>query len=154
MPVNPPPADLPASDLSDLRLARAYLVRVAEPPALALSAFIDAHGPVDAARRVQAQQVPEPVALETGARHRLDRVDADIAAAARVGARLVIPEDEEWPTHLIAALTRTATATGASWAAPPIALWMQSEMTLRDALTNAYWYCAKNVRAMFGRMGG
>ncbi|OLF08558.1 DNA protecting protein DprA [Actinophytocola xanthii] len=123
--------------MSQVRRARTYLARVAEPPAPALSAFIDAHGPVEAARRVQAQQVPEPVARETAARHGLDLVDADIAAAAEIGARLIIPEDEEeWPTHLITALARAAT-TGASWAIPPVALWVQSAVPLRDALANA-----------------
>lgn len=142
-------ADLSSGSMSAVRRARAYLTRVAEPPAPALCAFIDAHGPVDAARRVQTQQVPEPVASETRARHELDLVDADFAAAAEVGARLVIPEDEEWPTHLVTTLART-TATGTSWATPPVALWVQSEAPLRDVLTNAVSVIGARAATSYG----
>jgi DNA processing protein len=133
MPTTSSPDPL-SGELDELRRARAYLARVAEPPAPALAAFIDAHGPVDAAHRVRAQDVPEPVRRETAARHGLNLAAADLTHTP--GARLVIPEDDEWPTSLITALGRAAT-TGAAWATPPIALWVQSATPLCDALTNA-----------------
>ncbi|MBV9313216.1 MAG: DNA processing protein DprA, partial [Pseudonocardia sp.] len=46
----------------EVRLARAYLVGVAEPPAPALVAFVEQHGPVEAAARVRRGNVPEVVA--------------------------------------------------------------------------------------------
>ena len=46
----------------DIVLARAYLSRVAEPASLALWEFVGAHGPVEAARRIRAGAVPEPIA--------------------------------------------------------------------------------------------
>jgi DNA processing protein len=120
-------------DLSALRRARAYLLRVAEPPAPALSAFIDAHGPLTAMKHVQSQRVPAALRHETAARHHMDLVDDDHAAAAAAGGRLVIPEDDEWPTDLLAPLARLADA-GAEWATPPIALWTQAATPLHAAL--------------------
>ena len=83
-----------------LRGARAYLLRVAEPPAPALVAFVAAHGPIEAAARVATGDVPSPVGQETSAHRHHDLVETDLAAAHRAGARLVVPEDDEWPTQL------------------------------------------------------
>ena len=65
--------------------ARAYLSRVAEPPAPALAAFVEAVGPVEAASRVRAGDVPDLVAGETAARRTVDRASADLTAADAAG---------------------------------------------------------------------
>ena len=88
--------------------ARAYLLRVAEPPAPALSRMIAALGPVEAAARVRAGAVPESVARETAARRTVDRVDDDLAAAQACGARLLTPEDPAWPHWAFTALENAA----------------------------------------------
>jgi len=88
--------------------ARAYLLRVAEPPAPALSRMIAALGPVEAAARVRAGAVPESVARETAARRAVDRVDDDLAAAESCGARLLTPEDPAWPHWAFTALENAA----------------------------------------------
>jgi DNA processing protein len=77
----------------DVLRARAYLSRVAEPPAPALAAFVEVLGPVTAAARVRVGDVPDPVAGETAARRTTDRADADLEAARVAGARLLVPED-------------------------------------------------------------
>ena len=136
-------------NLAAIRYARAYLLRVAEPPAPALSAFVDAHGPRPAAELVRVQNVPDAVRRETSPRHQFDHVDADFAAAADAEARLVIPEDDEWPTHLFAALARTATR-GADWATPPIALWTQSAKPLRTALDRSVAVVGARAATSYG----
>ncbi|MGH3987593.1 MAG: hypothetical protein ACRDTZ_09785, partial [Pseudonocardiaceae bacterium] len=83
----------------ELHRARAYLNRVAEPPAPALSELISEVGPVRAARLVAAGQVPSRVGAETAARCGDDRAEADLSAIAALGGRLVVPEDDEWPTE-------------------------------------------------------
>ena len=88
--------------------ARAYLLRVAEPPAPALLRLIAAVGPVEAAARVRAGAVPESVARETAARRAVDRVDDDLAAAHACGARLLTPEDPAWPHWAFTALENAA----------------------------------------------
>src|SRR5690606_41347112 len=60
------------------RPARAYLLRVAEPPAPALHRFVAEHGPIEAARRVREAAVPEAAAAETAARRGLDRAERDL----------------------------------------------------------------------------
>ncbi|MGC7097525.1 DNA-processing protein DprA [Amycolatopsis lurida] len=107
----------------EIRLARAYLLRVAEPPATALIAFIRNHGPLDAAKLVREGACPESVLSETSARRTLDRAEADLAEAERQGARLVVPEDGEWPAWPLLPFDQ-ATARGKQGLAPPIALWV------------------------------
>ncbi|MDN5750389.1 MAG: DNA processing protein DprA, partial [Pseudonocardia sp.] len=68
--------------------ARAYLSRVAEPPAPGLAELVAEVGPVEAAERVRGGAVPECVATETAARRAVDRAGADLAAAEAVGVRL------------------------------------------------------------------
>jgi DNA processing protein len=85
------------SPAAEVLRARAYLLRVAEPPAPALARLIAAVGPVEAAARVREGAVPESVARETAARRAVDRVDHDLAAAHACGARLLTPEDQAWP---------------------------------------------------------
>lgn len=81
----------------ELRSARAYLNRVAEPPAPALADLVAEVGPVPAARLVAAGSVSGAVAVETSARRDEDRSGADLATVAGLGGRLVAPEDDEWP---------------------------------------------------------
>jgi DNA processing protein len=107
----------------ELRRARAYLSRVAEPPAPALSVLIEEIGPVQTARLVAAGKVPERVAVETGARHAEDRAEADLAAIAALGGRLVVPEDTEWPTKAFGCFDTPAAQADERWCAPA-ALWV------------------------------
>lgn len=108
----------------ELRRARAYLSRVAEPPAQALSQLIDEVGPVRSARLVAAGRVPHRVAAETGARREDDRADADLSALAAIGGRLVIPEDSEWPAKLFSCFDTPAAQADERWRAP-VALWVR-----------------------------
>lgn len=115
------------------RAARAYLSRVAEPPAHALGLLVEQVGPVEAAARVRARAVTGVVASSTAARHDVDRAAADLAAAAAVGARLVTPEDDEWPHWPFAAFGLT----GDPELAPPIALWARGPLRLDAACERA-----------------
>lgn len=108
----------------ELRRARAYLSRVAEPPAPALSALIDEVGAVRTARLVAAGQVPRRVVAETGARRGDDRAEADLSAIAAIGGRLVVPEDVEWPTEAFDCFTTPAAQADERWRAP-VALWVR-----------------------------
>jgi DNA processing protein len=101
--------------------ARAYLSWAAEPPAPSLAAFVEAVGPIEAAHRVRAGDVPHQVAGETAARRTVDRADADLAAAHAAGARLLVPEDAAWPREAFA----PCTLCGVPSLAPPVALWVR-----------------------------
>ncbi|TCP51961.1 DNA processing protein [Tamaricihabitans halophyticus] len=115
------------------RLARAYLLRVAEPPARELAQLVTAHGPVAAAELVRSGQAPGRVRAETEARAQLDRAERDLEEAAAVGAELVIPEDDGWPAWPLLALDVAARA-GVRWAGQPLGLWVRGRIDL-DACT-------------------
>jgi DNA processing protein len=115
----------------ELRQARAYLNRVAEPPAAALSEFITEVGPVRAARLVAARKVPDRVAAETSARRDDDRAHADLSAIAALGGRLVIPEDDEWPTEAFTCFATPTARADERWRAP-VALWARGATRLDE----------------------
>lgn len=125
-----PPANTdaePAVATDAVRLARAYLATVAEPPAPALAAFVAQLGPEHAAARLRAaQQLPPDVEWETRQFCGQDRAGEHLARAASIGARLLVPEDPDWPTHLSDALTRA----GRPELAPPLALWVHGHTPL------------------------
>ncbi|WP_328607444.1 DNA-processing protein DprA [Amycolatopsis sp. NBC_00345] len=118
------------------RLARAYLLRVAEPPSPALVAFVKAHGPVEAAERVRTGDCPEKVRKETAARKDLELVEQDFAEAAKIGARLVIPGDDEWPAWPLVSLD-LASRNGVADVAEPLALWVRGSASLGLAADRA-----------------
>ncbi|MDQ2788767.1 MAG: DNA-protecting protein DprA [Pseudonocardiales bacterium] len=108
----------------ELRQARAYLSRVAESPAPALSELISGAGPVRAARLVAAGQVSHRVVAETGARRADDRAEADLSAVAALGGRLVIPEDDEWPAEAFTCFATPTAQADDRWRTP-VALWVR-----------------------------
>lgn len=110
----------------EVRLARAYLAGVAEPPAPALVAFIERFGPVQAAELVRRGEVPGPVAAVTRARRDVDRAVSDLRAAETLGARLLVPEDDDWPAGAFLAFRHA----GHAHLAEPIALWVHGPVQL------------------------
>ncbi|MFF1608693.1 DNA-processing protein DprA [Amycolatopsis sp. NPDC058278] len=120
----------------ELRRARAYLLRVAEPPAAALVAFVAEHGPVAAAARVRRGDCPDEVFKATEARRDYDLVSQDFTRAAAAGARLVVPEDDEWPAWPLLALDQAARR-GVAEAVPPLALWVAGDVALGAAADRA-----------------
>ncbi len=120
----------------ELRRARAYLSRVAEPPAPALCELISDAGPVRAAQLVTAGQVSARVAAETAARRADDRAETDLAAVATLGGRLVIPEDAEWPAEAFTCFTTPGAQADDRWRAP-VALWVRGAGRLDELAERA-----------------
>ena len=116
----------------EIRRARAYLLGVAEPPAPALAALIGAYGPLEAADLVKAGDVPTRVRDETLARRHLDRLDRDLDNAEQAGARLVVPEDDDWPAWELLSLAHGRDH-GLRWASVPIGLWVRGSASLAEA---------------------
>lgn len=120
----------------EIQLARAYLMRVAEPPAPALHALVDTCGPVAAAEAVRAESAPDAVLSETSARRHLDLAATDLAAAAKAGARLVVPEDGDWPAWQLLCLS-VAIDRGVRWAGSSLGLWVRGSAPLADVFDRA-----------------
>lgn len=156
----PPAAPGPLAVSREVLLARAYLSRVAEPPAAAVAAFVDEVGPVAAARRIRdgvtdgPGALPPAVARETSARRGTDRAEADLALLAARGGRLIVPEDPEWPALALAGLGVVAGPDGApglegaatrDGPAAPLALWARGPLRLDDG--PAGWVAVVGARA-------
>lgn len=115
----------------EVRVALAGLLRASEPPCAVVARFVAAQGPVAAWQAVLARRAPRGVLSVTSAR--VDGVDpavldararADLAVAARVGARLIGPEDAEWPVAAVSSFTG-ALARGVRGSGPPLALYVR-----------------------------
>ena len=121
-----------AGDGVEVARARAGLLRVCEPPsAAAVAVFVDRVGAVQAWRGVLTGHAPRSVLSATAARMQdvsaaeaVRRADADLAAAAAVGARLIGPGDAGWPAAAFAAFDG-AQARGVRGSCSPLALYVR-----------------------------
>src|SRR4051795_6764302 len=126
-------------DLADggpaaVRRARAWLSRAVEPGTIDFWRYVDTAGPVEAVRRVRSGTAPERIRALVGARVEQDESLADLRRAERCGARLIVPEDDEWPALPLHSLTLAtsdepddprAQSTRTLALVPPLALWVR-----------------------------
>ncbi len=122
---------MPMDKYAAERAARAYLMGVADDLDSALKAYVAEVGPVDAAACVRSGDVPEEVAEETDERREGVPVDRYFAIAGDFGGRLVIPEDDEWPTQVSPALWQGERS------AMPLGLWACGTGRIADLLERA-----------------
>jgi DNA processing protein len=126
-----------------VRRARAWLSRVVEPGTVDFWRYVEDVGPVEAVRRLRSGRAPERIRSIAGVRIGQDESLADLARAERCGARLVIPEDDEWPALPLHALTVAVSeepddhrhqSDRTTAPVPPVALWVRGPVRL-DELT-------------------
>jgi DNA processing protein len=119
-----------------------------------LAALVAEHGPAIAAERVRDGDVSREVAAETGARRHVDGgvVDDDFARAAAVGARLLTPEDEDWPAQCLRLLARDnyEGADTSAVAGAPIALWIRGTHSLAELLSSAVAVIGSRASTSYG----
>ena len=122
------------TDHPGVRRARAWLSRAVEPGTIDLWRFVDTHGPVTAARLIRSGSAPARILGLVGARAAQDETVADLRRAERCGARLVVPEDDEWPAlplHALVLATALEPDDPKNQSArtlapvPPVALWVR-----------------------------
>jgi DNA processing protein len=162
---------------AEVRLARAWLSRAVEPGRGAVFDLVTELGPVEAARLLRSGEACGPVGALAEARRCEDRAAEDLAEAARIGARLVTPEDHEWPDQAIRAMEiayareRAATparragpvgpagAGGAGGAAapadrvelvPPTALWVLGPARLDEVLVRSVSLVGSRAATPYG----
>jgi DNA processing protein len=115
----------------DTRLARVALACLVEPGSTEIYTLVAERGPVPALDALIAGTVAAPVA--DAVRARVAQIDArDIAEAAlarteRLGARVVIPEDDEWPAQLgdLCRISRPGGQHVDRETYPPVCLWVR-----------------------------
>ncbi|GHE10086.1 DNA protecting protein DprA [Klenkia taihuensis] len=114
--------------------AGAWLTRVFEPGDPALARWVAATGQVAAVRSLLAGTAPSRFAAQAAARGE-DRSLADLLTAARIGARLVVPGDDEWPGRALHDLVVASDRQGGgvertAALVPPLGLWVRGRPRL------------------------
>ncbi|GAA0279351.1 DNA-processing protein DprA [Cryptosporangium japonicum] len=79
-----------------------------------------------------------------------ERAEADLAAAARAGARAVTPVDAEWPTEAFAGLAPLAEAERID-VAPPPCLWLRGPLALTHAAAHAVSIVGARAATSYGK---
>ncbi|MEJ3744135.1 DNA-processing protein DprA [Actinomycetes bacterium KLBMP 9797] len=153
--------DAPARDGGageEARRARIALHWLAEPGNAAMHRLVARHGPVETLDRLLAGDVSDPelrgavaARLKTGD----PRAVADVALerAGRLGARLVTPDDEEWPwpvEHLARLLGRAVDNRIDRDAAPPLCLWARGPAPLAESLDRSVAVVGARAATTYG----
>ncbi|SEO89406.1 DNA-processing protein DprA [Trujillonella endophytica] len=142
-----------------VRRARAWLTRAAEPGSVVVWRFVERAGPVAAVRLLRAGRAPDAVQALVGVRAEQDASAADLRRADRCGARLVIPEDDEWPALALHALTVAASGERADSGemsdrtkapVPPVALWVRGPGRLVDVVDRSVAVVGSRASTAYG----
>lgn len=120
--------------------ARLYLLRAAEPPAPALHQYVAVHGPIDAVARIRHGTAPAAIVSEITRPEA--RIDDDLRALDDGAARLLTPEDDEWP---LGRLTCLAAGHGA-----PLALWVRGSGSLAELTGSAVTVTGSRASSAYG----
>jgi DNA processing protein len=151
--------DLAAGGAPALRRARAWLSRAVEPGTIDFWRFVDAAGPVEAVRQIRSGGAPERIQALVGARAAQDESLADLRRAERCGARLVVPEDDEWPALPLHALTLAVSeepedhreqSDRTTAPVPPIALWVRGPARLDELVDRSVAVVGSRASTAYG----
>lgn len=119
------------------RRAWAYLSRVAEPPNPRVAALAETLGPVDAAERIRRRALTDaPLLKATEARHEMDCAGDDLETLDRLGGRLIVEGDEEWP-YLAFRSFAGVEKFSKPQAYAPLALWVVGPSSLSEVSERA-----------------
>ena len=147
-----------AAGMGEIRMARMALTWLTEPGTRSVSRLVEEVGPVEALHRLLAREVSDQK-LRTAVSSRLAGGDPrDIAATAaeqteRVGARLVTPEDDEWPPQ-VRDLARLPLANADrrvdQETAPPLCIWVRGAWPLDEALDRSVAVVGSRAATPYG----
>ncbi|SOD92938.1 DNA-processing protein DprA [Blastococcus haudaquaticus] len=142
-----------------LRRARAWLSRAVEPGTIDFWRYVEDAGPVDAVRRLRSGQAPASIRSLVGARAGEDATLADLARAERCGARLLVPEDDEWPALPLQALAlavcdepieRREQSDRTKALVPPLALWVRGPARLDELVDRSVAIVGSRASTAYG----
>ncbi|WP_068160536.1 DNA-processing protein DprA [Rhodococcus phenolicus] len=117
------------------RLAWAYLSTVAQGPSRRLADAVAQHGPEAIADAVREGTPGSEISRRTRGRAHLDSAAADLEMVARLGGRLVTPDDAEWPAWQL--LPFGSLTTGTDSDTGPLALWVLGRRPLDELFERA-----------------
>jgi DNA processing protein len=141
----------------EVRRARAWLTRAVEPGRGAVFDLVSELGPVEAVRALRAGSAGGRATALAEARRRQDRSADDLAEAGRLGARLVTPEDREWPDEALRAMQvaydrerGAVRSQDAVELTPPLALWALGAPRLDEAFARAVAVVGSRAATPYG----
>ncbi|WP_314034074.1 DNA-processing protein DprA [Dietzia sp. CH92] len=140
----------------EVRESYAYLGAVTERPTAQLWDLVDSVGPVAARRLIRTGRAGEELTAQTQARRDLVDGAALLDAAARVGARLIVPGDPEWPAHALQPLDRPRGrrrngAGGVPTALRPLGLWWRGPADPASSLGRSVAVVGTRAPTPYGR---
>ncbi|HEX5542163.1 MAG TPA: DNA-processing protein DprA [Micromonospora sp.] len=144
--------------MGEIRLARTALTWLAEPGTRAVYDLVESDGPVAALQRLLAGEVPQRqlramVAARVAAGDPRRCAEVALARADRLGARLVVPEDEEWPTQvedLIRLRLTNSDRKVDQETAPPLCLFVRGSWPLAEALRQSVSIVGARAATSYG----
>jgi DNA processing protein len=119
--------------------ARLFLLRAAEPPAPVIHHYVAVHGPVDTVAHIQRGTAPRAVLAEITRRD--PRIEDDLRALDKGTARLLTPEDDDWPIRRLTSLSRLGA---------PLALWVRGTASLPDLTSPAVTITGARAASAYG----
>lgn len=146
------------SQTDDTRLARAALGLLVEPGNRDLYGLVARSGPILALRQLVAGELSAE-SLRAAAQTRLRDGDPTqmaataLARARRIGARLVIPEDDEWPAQLRDLIKINGCGTGQRVdrdTLPPLCLWVRGSWPLAEVLERSVAVIGARAATSYG----
>ncbi len=144
------------SSVDPVRAARIALALLVEPGNRALGVLTRSVGPVEALARVRSGAVPDEVRDVT--RSRMSTMDPEqlvareLETAGRVGARIITPEDDEWPPQLedLAAISQQGCGTVDRDTDPPHAIWLRGNWRLREVCERSVGIVGSRASTSYG----
>jgi len=137
-------------------MARIALAHVAEPGRRDLGVLVRAVGPVEALARVRSGAVPASLREVTAAR--MSTLDPPTLAAravddaARIGARIVTPEDDEWSARLddLVVLSKPVADPVERDTDPPHCVWLRGPLVLREVCERSVALVGSRASTSYG----
>ncbi|MEV0713073.1 DNA-processing protein DprA [Asanoa sp. NPDC050611] len=143
---------------TEIQLARVALTLLAEPGTRAVHRLVARHGPREALAMALAGEIPDDtaraaVAARLAAGDPRPAAEAALATGVRLGARLVVPEDSDWPPGL-AALEQVRLSASDRRVdremAPPLCIWARGEWALADAFDRSVAIVGSRAATQYG----
>ncbi|GAA1890575.1 DNA-processing protein DprA [Asanoa iriomotensis] len=143
---------------TEIQLARVALTLLAEPGTRAVHRLVARHGPRAALALALSGEIPDEtardaVAARLAAGDPRPAAEAALATAARLGARLVVPEDAEWPPGLAALEVVQLSVSDRRVdreLAPPLCMWVRGEWPLSDAFDRSVAIVGSRASTQYG----
>lgn len=147
-----------AAGTDDDRTARVALTTLAEPGNRTVWELVQRAGAPATLERLRAGEAPT-AALRAAVRSRFDGVDPrEMAAgtlerAARLGARIVVPADDEWPSRVdeLGSLELDAPGTINQDVRPPLCFWVRGTGRLDEWLARSVAIVGARAATDYGR---